>query len=235
MNPDKLKNIVEGALLAAGRPLSLDDLLGLFEEKRATPSRNDLRQALEGLGNDLDGRCLELVQVASGFRLQIRAEYSEWMGRLWAERPPRYSRALLETLALIAYRQPITRGEIEDIRGVGVSTSIIKTLMEREWIRVLGHREVPGRPALYGTTRTFLDSFNLKSLDALPPLSELKDIENLHADLFAHEPPVLAVVESTSGGEAALGEAGAQDGSERGADDAAPAEESSPELRPLAS
>lgn len=206
MNAQELKNIVEGALLAAGRPLTLDDLVGLFEEKTVPPNRSDLRQAIEDLRNDLDGRCLELVQVASGFRLQIRAEYSEWMGRLWAERPARYSRALLETLALIAYRQPITRGEIEDVRGVGVSTSIIKTLMEREWIRVLGHREVPGRPALYGTTRTFLDSFNLKSLEALPPLSELKDIENMHVDLFSDDTSPLAAVEPIVAAESAQGQ-----------------------------
>lgn len=199
------------------------------------PGRADLRQAIEDLRNDLEGRCLELVRVASGFRLQIQREYAEWMGRLWAERPPRYSRALLETLALIAYRQPITRGEIEDVRGVGVSTSIIKTLMEREWIRVLGHREVPGRPALYGTTRTFLDSFNLNSLDALPPLSELKDIENLHADLFLGDSPLLATVEPPAQGGSVRDEDADREGVEASEDSTAVPCEPSAEAHPLAS
>ena len=178
-------NVVEAALLAAGRPLEMSELLALFEGDPERPDRKNLREIIGQLQEDWAERSLELVEVANGYRFQVRAEYAPWMGRLWTERPPRYSRALMETLALIAYRQPITRPEIEDVRGVSVSTSIVKTLMEREWIRVYGHRDVPGRPALYGTTKDFLDAFGLKSLDDLPPLSELKDIENLHADLFS--------------------------------------------------
>jgi segregation and condensation protein B len=136
-----------------------------------------------------------LKEVSGGFRFQVRKEYSGWLGSLWSERPPRYTRALLETLALIAYRQPITRGEIEDVRGVSVSPSIIKTLTDREWIRVLGHRDVPGRPELFGTTTQFLQSFNLKTLDQLPPLSEIKDIDNIPDDLFAAI-PLVAVVDA---------------------------------------
>ena len=185
MNVDELRNGVEAALLAAGRPLALDELLALFDERGARVSRRDVRAALGEIGDGWHNRCLELAEVGSGFRLQVRAEYSQWLGGLWAERPPRYSRALLETLALIVYRQPITRGEIEDIRGVSVSTSIVRTLLEREWIRVLGHREVPGRPALYGTTKVFLDAFGLKNLSELPPLTDLKDLDNISADLFA--------------------------------------------------
>jgi len=185
MDADELKNVLEAALLAAGRPLSLDDLLGLFEQNEGRPERGQVREALGRLREDWQGRGVELVEVASGFRFQVCKAYAPWMQRLWPERPARYSRALLETLALIAYRQPITRGEIEDIRGVGVSSSIMKTLQEHEWIRVLGHREVPGRPALYGTTRKFLDHFGLRSLDALPPLAEIHNLERIHDDLFA--------------------------------------------------
>ncbi len=184
MTPEALRNVLEAAMLSAGRALSLDDFLALFEGSGEAPDRTALREALAALADSLDGRALELVEVASGWRLQVRREYSAWLGGLFAERPPRYSRALMETLALIAYRQPITRGEIEDVRGVAVSTNIIKTLMEREWIRVLGHREVPGRPALYGTTREFLDHFGLKSLDGLPPLAEVRDLDRVEPDLF---------------------------------------------------
>lgn len=173
--PDRksgLKQIVEAALLAAGEPLSLDRLQGLFQADE-TPSLVDLRQAVDQLAADCAGRGIELKEVASGFRFQVKRELAGWVCRLWEERPARYSRALLETIAIIAYRQPVTRGDIEDIRGTAVSTSIMKTLLERQWARVLGHREVPGRPALYGTTRQFLDYFNLKSLDELPTLLEL--------------------------------------------------------------
>lgn len=165
-------------MLAAGQALSVERLLMLFPDD-ARPTRDDLRAALGELEHDLTPRGIELKEVASGWRLQVKAELSPWISRLWEERPQRYSRALLETLVLIAYRQPITRAEIEDIRGVAVSSHIIKTLQEREWIRVIGHREVPGRPALFGTTRQFLDYFNLKGLDELPPLSEVKNLENL--------------------------------------------------------
>ncbi len=177
-----LKHILEAALLAAGRPLSLDEMGNLFPESDV-PEAAVLRAALEELANDYAGRGLEVAEVASGFRIQVRQTMERWISRLWEDRPPKYSRALLETLALIAYRQPITRGEIEDIRGVTVSTSIMKTLQEREWIRVVAHRDVPGRPAMYGTTREFLDYFNLKSLEDLPSLAELRDIDSINAEL----------------------------------------------------
>ena len=196
MSQEKLKNIVEAAMFAAQRPLTVDDLVALFDGSSWTPERKSIREALTTLAGDWEERGIELKEVSSGFRFQVRKEYSGWLGSLWSERPPRYTRALLETLALIAYRQPITRGEIEDVRGVSVSPSIIKTLTEREWIRVLGHRDVPGRPELFGTTREFLDSFNLKSLDQLPPLSEIKDIDNVTDDLFATV-PLMAVVEGS--------------------------------------
>ena len=182
MDTDRLKQIAEAILLAAGRPLTLDQLLALFEEHER-PERAELREALEALAGDLDGRGIELVQVASGYRIQVKDDMQPWVSRLWEEKPARYSRALLETLALIAYRQPITRGEIEEVRGVSVSTSIMKTLQEREWVRVVGHREVPGHPAMYGTTREFLDYFNLKSLDELPSLAELRDLSAIGEEL----------------------------------------------------
>jgi segregation and condensation protein B len=182
MDTDRLKQIAEAILLAAGRPLTLDQLLVLFEEHER-PERAGLREALEALAGDFDGRGIELVQVASGYRIQVKDDMQPWVSRLWEEKPARYSRALLETLALIAYRQPITRGEIEEVRGVSVSTSIMKTLQEREWVRVVGHREVPGHPAMYGTTREFLDYFNLKSLDELPSLAELRDLSAIGEEL----------------------------------------------------
>jgi len=192
MNDVELKHIMEAALLAAGRPLSLDHLLGLFPEESA-PARDEIRAALQALGDDYSDRGLEVNEVASGFRIQVRQRMEPWVSRLWEERPPKYSRALLETLALIAYRQPITRAEIEDIRGVSVSTSIMKTLQEREWVRVVGHRDVPGRPAMYATTRQFLDYFGLKSLDELPTLAELRDIDTINAELdFDGPAPVQA-------------------------------------------
>jgi segregation and condensation protein B len=182
MDTDRLKQIAEAILLAAGRPLTLDQLLALFEEHER-PERAELREALEALEGDFDGRGIELAQVASGYRIQVKDAMQPWVSRLWEEKPARYSRALLETLALIAYRQPITRGEIEEVRGVSVSTSIMKTLQEREWVRVVGHREVPGHPAMYGTTREFLDYFNLKSLDELPSLAELRDLSAIGEEL----------------------------------------------------
>lgn len=183
MNSQHLKNIIEAALLAAGHPLTLDQLTALFAEGEQ-PAREVLRAALDELRQDCAQRGIELKEVSSGYRFQVKEEFAPWVSRLWDERPTRYSRALLETLALMAYRQPITRAEIEDIRGVAVSSNIIKTLLEREWIRVVGHREVPGRPALYGTTRQFLDSFNLKSLNDLPPLAEIRNLDELSAELF---------------------------------------------------
>ncbi len=170
----EVKQVVEGALLAAGEPVSLERLQGLYDDGER-PDREQMLAALEALRADYRERAIELVEVASGWRVQVRAAVAPWVGRLWQEKPTRYSRALLETLALIAYRQPITRGEIEQIRGVAVSTPIIKTLTEREWVRVVGHRDVPGRPALYATTRRFLDYFNLSSLNELPPLAEVRD------------------------------------------------------------
>lgn len=179
-----LKVILEAALAAAGEPLSLERLQALFDESEQ-PDRQTLQATLDELARDYQGRGLELSEVASGFRLQVPAALAPWLQRLWEERPARYSRALMETLALIAYRQPITRAEIEEVRGVGVSSTIIKTLLERGWIKVLGHREVPGRPALFGTTREFLDYFNLRSLGELPPLPDLRDLEAIGRDLDA--------------------------------------------------
>ena len=182
MSETGLVQILEGALMAAGEPLSLQRLSALFDEFDR-PSNDDLREAIAEVDKRCQGRGYELVQVASGYRFQVRQHLSTWVGRLWQERPQRYSRALLETLSLIAYRQPITRGEIEEIRGVAVSSNIIKTLQERDWVRVVGHRDVPGRPAMYATTRQFLDYFNLKSLEELPPLAEIKELDNLSGDL----------------------------------------------------
>src|SRR5436305_14221871 len=178
----QLKRIVEAALLAAAQPLSLPQLSALFGEQES-PSHEDLARALEELGHDCAERGVELKEVASGFRYQVREDVHPWVARLWTERQTKYSRALLETLALIAYRQPITRGEIEQIRGVAVSTNIIKTLEEREWVRVVGYRDVPGKPALFGTTKMFLDYFNLKSLDELPPMAEIREIEDFDPQL----------------------------------------------------
>ena len=175
-DPRDLAPLLEAFLLASGKPQSLERLFELFEEAER-PEPAVFKKALEVLRKSCNGRAFELKEVASGYRLQIREDYAPWVGRLWEERPQRYSRALLETMALIAYRQPITRGEIEDVRGVAVNSNITKTLLEREWIRVVGYREVPGRPAMFATTKAFLDHFNLKSLDQLPPLAELREME----------------------------------------------------------
>lgn len=182
-----LLQIIEGALLAAGKALTVAQIAELFEEHER-PENTDIREALREVAERCEDRGFELQEVSSGFRFQVRHSLSPWVARLWQERPQKYSRALLETLALVAYRQPITRGEIEEIRGVAVSSSIIKTLHEREWIRVVGHRDVPGRPAMYATTRQFLDYFNLKSLDQLPALAEIRDLETLNAELGFSEP-----------------------------------------------
>ena len=175
-DPRELAPLLEAFLLASGKPQSLERLFELFEEGER-PEPPVFKKALELLRKSCDGRSFELKEVASGYRLQIRDTFSPWVGRLWEERPQRYSRAMLETMALIAYRQPITRGEIEDVRGVAVNSHIVKTLLEREWIRVVGYREVPGRPAMFATTKAFLDHFNLKNLDDLPPLAELRELE----------------------------------------------------------
>ena len=174
--PRELAPLLEAFLLASGKPQSLERLFELFEEGER-PEPPVFKKALELLRKSCDGRAFELKEVASGYRLQIREKFSPWIGRLWEERPQRYSRAMLETMALIAYRQPITRGEIEDVRGVAVNSHIVKTLLEREWIRVVGYRDVPGKPAMFATTKAFLDHFNLKNLDDLPPLAELRELE----------------------------------------------------------
>ncbi|WP_322846311.1 SMC-Scp complex subunit ScpB [Pseudomonas sp. B33.4] len=174
--PRELAPLLEAFLLASGKPQSLDRLFELFEEGER-PEPAVFKKALTLLGKSCEGRAFELKEVSSGYRLQIREKFSPWVGRLWEERPQRYSRALLETIALIAYRQPITRGEIEDVRGVAVNSNIVKTLLEREWIRVVGYRDVPGKPAMFATTKMFLDHFNLKNLEDLPPLAELREME----------------------------------------------------------
>jgi segregation and condensation protein B len=183
MEQQKLKNIIEAVLMSAEKPLKVNDIEVLFAGDNDMPARDEIRRALKELGEEYDSRGFELKEVASGFRIQVRQDYSQWIGRLWEEKPARYTRALLETMALIAYRQPITRGEIEEVRGVSVSSNIIKTLLEREWIKVLGHKDVPGKPALYGTTKEFLDYFNLKSLEDLPSLAEIKDLDKIYREL----------------------------------------------------
>lgn len=184
---EKLKQIVEAALLAVGTPLTLDAILELFlEEER--PDKAQLREVLKELQEDYQDRGIEVAEVGGAFRINVRAEYAPWVSRLWEERPARYSRALMETLALIAYRQPITRGEIEDIRGVSVSTNIVKTLMEREWVRVVGQRDVPGRPSLYATTREFLNYFSLNGLGDLPTLQEIRDFDSINRELKLEDP-----------------------------------------------
>lgn len=182
LEPGQLKNIIEAALLANGKPMSIDRLLSLFVDEHQ-PSRDEIREAIAQLQQECEGRGIELHEVGSGFRFQVKQALAPWISRLWEEKPGRYSRALMETLALIAYRQPITRAEIEEVRGVAVSTNIIKTLLEREWVRVVGHRDVPGKPAMYATSRQFLDYFNLKSLNDLPSLAEIRDIDTINAEL----------------------------------------------------
>jgi segregation and condensation protein B len=214
MNDQYVKNVIEAALLAAGRPLTMDELVGVFDE-RDESSAEEVRAALAALTAEYETRGLELLEVASGYRIQIRAAVAQPVSRLWQERPAKYSRALLETLALVAYRQPITRGEIEQIRGVAVNPNIIKTLLERSWIRVVGHRDVPGKPELLGTTREFLDYFSLKKLDDLPTLSQLKELEDLRVQLSlpGAEPQV-----ATEAGAEAEADAGAASDEEEESD-----------------
>jgi segregation and condensation protein B len=201
MNDHYVKNVLEAALLAAGRPLSMDELVSVFDERDGS-NAEEVRAALAALTAEYETRGLELLEVASGYRIQIRAAVAQPVSRLWQERPAKYSRALLDTLALVAYRQPITRGEIEQIRGVAVNPNIIKTLLERSWIRVVGHRDVPGKPELLGTTREFLDYFSLKKLDDLPTLAQLKELEDLRVQLTlpGADPQVLAATESEGDG-----------------------------------
>jgi segregation and condensation protein B len=219
-----LQRIVEGALLAAGKPLAVEDLAALFEDSER-PTTQEIRTALEGIAAQSIERGFELREVASGFRFQVVQEVAPWIARLWEEKPQKYSRALLETLALIAYRQPITRGDIEDIRGVAVATNIIKTLLERDWVRVVGHKDVPGRPAMYATTRRFLDYFNLKNLDELPALADLRDLDALSAQLSLEGADTVLPEQQEAAGEG--GEESAQatiDLAEQSADDTAPVE-----------
>jgi len=211
MDQALITRIVEAALLAANQPLALAQLHGLFPEDEPAPP-GSVERALDLLREGCADRGVELVEVASGFRFQVKADVHAWVARLWTERKTRYTRATLETLALIAYRQPITRGEIEQVRGVAVSSNIIQALEEREWIRVVGHRDVPGRPALFGTTRTFLDYFGLKRLDELPPLSELKDIGELEPQLPLDPdaaPAAAGIAAGDAAGPDASGDAGA--------------------------
>jgi len=182
MDNNEIKYLIEAALLAAGRPMSVDQLQNLFDG-RSVPEKAQIRQAIDDLLDDYENRGITISEVASGFRVQVKTDMADRLEKLWEERSPRYSRALFETLALIAYRQPMTRGEIEEIRGVSVSTNIVRSLLEREWIRVVGHRDVPGRPAMFGTTKLFLDYFGPKKLDDLPPLADLSDWESLRVQL----------------------------------------------------
>jgi segregation and condensation protein B len=220
---DKLRQIVEGALLAAGRPLSVQQLRELFDED-ALPPRDTVEAVLGDIQADCKNRGYELKEVANGWRFQVRQELSPWVLRLWEEKPQKYSRALLETLALVAYRQPITRGEIEDIRGVAVSTQIIKTLQERNWVRVVGHRDVPGRPAMYATTRDFLDYFSLKSLEELPTLAEIRDLNSIGSELDLVQDNVVAAAFADHNADIVAGEGESVDGSALESADANPDE-----------
>lgn len=189
MKPKQLQQILEGALLCANKELSMSQINQLFDGDLERPSREDIQKALEALEKQCKSRGYQLKKVASGYRFQVRESIAPWVSRMWEEKPQKYSRAFLETLAIIAYRQPMTRGDIEEIRGVAVSSNIIKTLMERDWVRIIGHRDVPGRPALLATTKGFLDYFNLQRLQDLPPLAEIKEFADLHPELkFDMEP-----------------------------------------------
>lgn len=192
LDQDLIGRIVEAAIMAAPQPLSITQLYALFPDDEPAPPVGSIERAIGELQQACDGRGVELIEVASGFRFQVKNDVHNWVARLWTERQSKYTRATLETLALIAYRQPITRGEIEQIRGVAVSAQMVKALEDREWIRVVGHRDVPGRPALFGTTKSFLDYFGLKSLDALPPLAELKEIPELDPQLPFDRVPQVA-------------------------------------------
>ncbi|ARN75028.1 SMC-Scp complex subunit ScpB [Oceanicoccus sagamiensis] len=203
----QLQNILEGALLASAKPLTVAQMAELFDEEMEERPANDvIRAVLEDIQHACEGRGFELKEVNSGFRFQVVQTVAPWVGRLWEEKPQKYSRALLETLALIAYRQPITRGDIEDIRGVAVSSNIIKTLLEREWVRVVGHKDVPGRPAMYATTRRFLDYFNLKNLEDLPTLAEIRDLDTMNEELALEGADTLDPEAVAAGTEDTLGE-----------------------------
>ena len=222
MNDQYARNVIEAALLAAGRPLTADELISLFDERDGF-NAEQVHAAIAALRAEYETRGIELIEVASGFRVQIRTGFAQPVSRLWQERPAKYSRALLETLALVAYRQPITRGEIEQVRGVAVNPNIIKTLLERGWIRVIGHRDVPGKPELLGTTREFLDYFSLKKLDDLPTLAQLKELEELRVQLSlpGAEPAVEAAQDAAPAGEPSDGAADDAAGDDAAGDDAA--------------
>src|SRR5450755_3935034 len=238
MNDQYVRNVIEAALLAAGRPLASDELVTLFDERDGS-NADEVRAAIEALRSDYETRGLELVEVASGFRIQIRASVAQPVSRLWQERPTKYSRALLETLALVAYRQPITRGEIEQIRGVAVNPNIIKTLLERSWIRVVGHRDVPGKPELLGTTREFLDYFSLQKLDDLPTLAQLKELEDLRVQLSLPGAEPIADETTIDAARSPNADTNHEPGSESGndgsmsADDGSEDEDSDSAARPL--
>lgn len=202
-----IRRVLEAAILAADGPLDRDTMLSLFDEAER-PDRDSLNLILTELAESYADRGIELKEVASGFRFQVRREMGPWVSRLWQEKAPRYSRAILETLALIAYRQPITRGEIEEIRGVAVNTQIVKTMLERNWIRIVGHRDVPGRPAMFATTRQFLDYFDLKSLEDLPTLAEIRDLDKINEELALEEAALSAPRDED--GEPVAGEGGRQ-------------------------
>jgi len=234
MNDQYARNVIEAALLAAGRPLTTDELISLFDERDGF-NTEEVHTAIAGLRAEYETRGIELIEVASGFRIQIRTGFAQPVSRLWQERPAKYSRALLETLALVAYRQPITRGEIEQVRGVTVNPNIIKTLLERGWIRVIGHRDVPGKPELLGTTREFLDYFSLKKLDDLPTLAQLKELEELRVQLSL--PGAEPAVEASEGAQdaAPAGEPsdGAADSDAAADDDELEAAEAEPRAQGL--
>jgi segregation and condensation protein B len=229
MSETYLKNVIEAALLAAARPVSLSELQQIFDET-SRPSTKELRSLLEQLTADYEGRGVTVRETANGFRFQVRSEFSQEVSRLWPDRPRKYSRALLETLALIAYRQPITRAEIENVRGVAVNPEIVKTLMERNWVRVVGHRDVPGHPELLGTTSEFLDYFSLKSIEDLPPLAELKSLTDLNPQLpLPVSEQGVAAEAATDSGEVAMVSAGAAPSTDDGGLDAAADDDSDDE------
>jgi segregation and condensation protein B len=242
MNHQYVKNVVEASLLAAGRPLTAEELASVFDERDGSIAE-EVQQAIAALTEEYETRGVELKEVSSGYRIQIKAAVAQPVARLWQERPAKYSRALLETLALIAYRQPITRGEIEQIRGVAVNPNIIKTLHERNWIRVVGHRDVPGKPELLGTTRDFLDYFSLKKLDDLPTLAQLKELEDLRVQLTlpGADPEVLTEAENQpdaaagteAAGTEAAGDESIGDQAAGDEDEEAPAQDAAPRTQGL--
>lgn len=229
MTEQDMKPVVEAILMTAGEAVSMERLTKLLADGRTKPKKDEVRGVIDALREDYGERGIELVETAGGYRFRARSEYAERVGRLWEERPPRYSRAFMETLAIIAYRQPITRGEIEHIRGVAVSTNIMRQLLEREWVKVVGHRDVPGRPAVFATTSGFLDYFGLKSLEELPTLADLRAVSDINPDLFAETVPVDAEDAAAANGEAAASgyddAALSPDAADGGGDDAALADD----------